>query len=141
MAARHFPPSVLTNHSTLNRLPTKPQLPPREMLWSPQHLRRRVAHERARHREHPLLPTHPWELALLAAADPATKCILLKRLAVLANPYCELPEQATISSRCSHPMIVSPFRVLPTTSTFERFTRSERPESVARTPIRSPLGG
>jgi hypothetical protein len=33
MATRHFRPSVLTYQRTPVSLPTKPRLPPREVLW------------------------------------------------------------------------------------------------------------
>src|SRR5215216_7177994 len=41
-------------------------------------------------------------------------------------------EQTTISSGCSQPTIVSPFRTLPTMSTLKRSGLSDRPLSVAR---------
>jgi hypothetical protein len=123
MATRHFRPSVLTYQRARASLPTKPRLPPREVLWSPQLLHRRVAHERARYRQHPFFATPLLE----------GHCYLVPTLVLLLH--------STTVSGSSHPMMRSLFMVLLLTTTFFRSTRPERPESVARMPIRSVFTG
>jgi hypothetical protein len=79
-------------------------------------------------------PTSPQKLAPLATAHV---CVAATRnRATACDDAIEVQLHAT---EPPHVTMRSPFMVLLTTSTFERFTRSERPESVARTPIRSPL--
>jgi hypothetical protein len=73
------------------------------------------------------------ELRTTSAPDTASASV---------PPYSYLPTLVLVihSTFCpSHVTILSPFILLSSTLMPERSTRSERPESVARTPIRSRL--
>jgi hypothetical protein len=124
VATRHFRPSVLTYQPAQASFATKPRLPPREVLWSPQLLHRRVAHERARYRQHPF-----FSIPLLEG-----RCYLVPTRVLLIH-------STTSGLVQGQGMMRSLFMELSFTRMSERFTRSERPESVARMPIRSVFGG
>src|SRR5215208_4299157 len=78
---------------------------------------------------HPLLPS-----------VPVTTLVMTGGVVSPGGGGGSASEQTTISSGCSQPTIVSPFRTLPTMSTLKRSGLSDRPLSVARIATPSELG-